>query len=100
MTTLAINEFLVSKGVTSTTLSTNLVRLIWLATGALLALWLLGPTEFLIAVSLTEYFAYAFLILRLKQFDLLIWHKEVLIALSLVFCLIVVFVSYFQHAIY
>ena len=99
MATVAINEFLVSKGITSTTLSTNLVRLLWLAAAAPLAIWLLGPTKFLIAVSLTEYFAYGFLIMRLKQFDLLIWQKEVPIGLSLIFCLIVAFVTYIQNGI-
>ena len=99
MANIAINEFLVSKGVTSTTLSTNLVRLGWLATGAPLAIWLLGTMEFLIAVSLTEYFAYSFLIIRLKQLDLLIWNKEAIIAASLVFCQITAVVSYIQHGI-
>ena len=99
MATIAINEFLVSKGITSTTLSTNVVRLVWLLTAAPIAIWLLGPTEFLIAVSLTEYFAYGFLIIRLKQLDLLIWQKEALIALSFIFCLIVAFVTYIQHGV-
>lgn len=96
MTNITINEFLVSKGITSTTFSTNLVRLAWLLTGAPLAIWAFGPMEFLIAVSLTEYFAYGFLIVRLKKFGLLIWKREVLIAISLLSCQFLAFLSYFQ----
>ena len=99
MANMAINEFLVSKGITSTTLSTNFVRLVWLATGAPLAIWLLGPLEFLIAVSLTEYFAYSFLIIRLKQLNLLVWQKEIMIAILLIFCQLVTFVNYIQHGV-
>lgn len=99
MANMAINEFLVSKGVTSTTLSTNLVRLVWLATGALAAIWLLGPTEFLIAVSLTEYVAYGFLIVRLKQLGLIIWQKEILFILSLITCQAVAFTTYILNGI-
>ena len=99
MSNMAINEFLVSKGITSTTLSTNIVRLAWLATGVLVAIWLLGPMEFLIAVSLTEYFAYCFLMIRLKRLNLLVWHKEVLIAILLIFCQLAAFVSYIDRGI-
>ena len=99
MANIAINEFLVSKGITSTTLSTNIVRLGWLAIVGPLAIWFLGTIEFLIAISLAEYFAYSFLIIRLKQLNVIIWQKEVVIALSLVFCLIAAFVSYFYRGI-
>ena len=94
MANVAVNHFLVSKGMISTTFSTNLVRLIWLAISAPISIWLFGPKEFLIAVSLTEYIAYGFLIIRLKQFDLLIWRKEALIALLLIFCQVIAFVTY------
>ena len=99
MASMAINEFLVSKGITRTTLSTNIVRFVWLATGAPVAIWLLGPIEFLIAVSLTEYLAYGFLIIRLKQFDLVIWQKEGLIALALIFCQVAAFATYLGRGI-
>ena len=97
MANIAINEFLVSKGITSTTLSANVVRLTWLVTGVPLAILLLGPIEFLMAVSLTEYFAYTFLTIRLKQLDLLMWRQEGMIALLLLICQVASFANYFAH---
>ena len=99
MANMAINEFLVSKGITSTTLSTNIVRLGWLATGVLLVVWSLGTMEFLIAVSLTEYFAYIFLIIRLKHLNLLLWKKEIIISLLLFFCQIAAVTNYIHRGI-
>ena len=95
----AINEFLVSKGITSTTLSANVVRLTWLVTGVPLAILFLGPIEFLLAISLTEYFAYTFLAIRLKQLDLVMWRQEGMIALLLLICQLASFANYFAYGI-
>jgi lipopolysaccharide exporter len=76
MVTRSMQELLVASGRIRMTLELNVVRLVWLVLGGVLALIRMSPMMFVLTIGLIEVPAYLYACWRMKRFHLISWWRE------------------------